>query len=904
MAEQAVTIRISAKNLTTAEFKKARSEVLGLGGDTEKAAKKTQGLGGSLKSFFSEHAAIFKAVAVGATAVVGAIGAVATAVVKLGQRGAAVADVKSQFDALSIAAGATGETMLGALSRGVVGTLSNFDLMKVANKSLGAGLLKTTADAETLAAGARVLAKRTGGETVQAFEMLTTAIASGRTASLKQMGLFVDLKVAIASYAAELGVTESQLTDADRATALANATMAALRNELDRTNPGVADFGELIERGKVAVKNITDALAVQISQSPPMLAGMHAIGDALGQAYGTESADQIVTIVNLIERGGIIVAEFAKATLTAAGVGHQAFSGLKAVVYTVVTGIITLADTVNRATASTLELASKVPGVGGAFEGAAVSARALADQSSSLKYNFQQLTNEAIEGAKGQGTFGQGIASARASVDAIQQSMVNAGLSTRALGTDAAGATPPVSGLGLAGDETAGALDRLGASAAGTLAPLKGIELQGPTTAEALKTIVTTAAGLSTQVPVLNSQLIGTSASFAGIGVAIPPVIGNMTHLAGEVSQTVIPSLGNLDGGIVSSLKGLFNFGKGFDTLAKKATDIFGSIFGGKGGGGEGVLGGMLGKFFGGGSGSAAGAGGLMGTIMSGGLAAVGNILLPGFGSIMSALGGIVGKGLSAIGGMFKKLLSGPSAKELGGREVARAFDETVNAMWDGVKDRVEPATEQWQRNNILLREAYIAMGHSADEAITLAGRKLEELWAAEKQGPEATQQVADQIREILDALNETSGKTADGFDATADSADKFVKNVVHSLKKIPKSIDIEIKGTLSLPKVPAGGASGFARGTTALDFERFGAGRMAALHGDEAVIPRGRGHELAREIAAALPSSSAGGDVYLLVDTRGEVERLSRQQFRHLERAMGDGTVRITRRAVGDRVR
>lgn len=48
---------------------------------------------------------------------------------------------------------------------------------------------------------------------------------------------------------------------------------------------------------------------------------------------------------------------------------------------------------------------------------------------------------------------------------------------------------------------------------------------------------------------------------------------------------------------------------------------------------------------------------------------------------------------------------------------------------------------------------------------------------------------------------------------------------------------------------------AGFAEGTPNLDFARFGPVSMQPLHGDEAVIPRGGGHQLALEIGEAMPA-------------------------------------------------
>lgn len=53
----------------------------------------------------------------------------------------------------------------------------------------------------------------------------------------------------------------------------------------------------------------------------------------------------------------------------------------------------------------------------------------------------------------------------------------------------------------------------------------------------------------------------------------------------------------------------------------------------------------------------------------------------------------------------------------------------------------------------------------------------------------------------------------------------------------------------------------GFKEGTPGLDYRDFGPRRVVELHGEEAVIPRGRGHDLADEIAAALRTRLTGPD-------------------------------------------
>jgi len=49
---------------------------------------------------------------------------------------------------------------------------------------------------------------------------------------------------------------------------------------------------------------------------------------------------------------------------------------------------------------------------------------------------------------------------------------------------------------------------------------------------------------------------------------------------------------------------------------------------------------------------------------------------------------------------------------------------------------------------------------------------------------------------------------------------------------------------------------SGHRTGTPGLDFKNFGTETRTTLHGQEAVIPRGKGHVLAGEIAGAMPGN------------------------------------------------
>ena len=299
----------------------------------EKGIGSIEKMSGAASRMVDAHEKSFKSMGKGFALLGGAAVAAGGAIIAMGQRGAAVKDVADSFGALSKSAGETGDVMLGSLRKGVIGTLSDFELMKLGNKALGAELITTAADFETLGAGARLLAKRTGGETAEAFDVLTSAIASGRTAQLKQLGLFVDSKVALDVFRKSIGVAVGDLTDKQRATALSAAALKGLREELKNNGTDMADFGELVDRGKVRLQNFTDSLGVAIAESPVVQAGMRVIGDAIESAFGSDQSQLVKTLIGYVNTFALTSVDMASVTIEAARAIGNAFFGIRAAVF-------------------------------------------------------------------------------------------------------------------------------------------------------------------------------------------------------------------------------------------------------------------------------------------------------------------------------------------------------------------------------------------------------------------------------------------------------------------------------------------------------------------------------------------------------------------------------------------
>lgn len=341
----------------------------------------------------------FSAIGQAAGLVGAAIATTTAAIVALGVRGADVADVQSAFDNLATAAGSTAAAMLGELQRGTLGTINNFDLMKVANKALGAGLITTADDMGTLAQGAQLLADRTGKDTKEAFELLTSAIASGRTSSLKQLGLFVDSKVATQEYASALGETTSKMSGADKAQALSAATLAELRKQLEAGGKSTADFGDNIQRGKVLFENLTDQLGVAIATSPVVGAGMKAMGDALQAAFGGNQQNTVKTITGLVNKFAIFLVDVGSVGVSAAHFISDAWNGVQFLFNTVMAGLTDALSFVNRAIAATVESAAAIPGAPAWLQDMAKTARAASDEIQIMSGSFKHQADQVLDNA-------------------------------------------------------------------------------------------------------------------------------------------------------------------------------------------------------------------------------------------------------------------------------------------------------------------------------------------------------------------------------------------------------------------------------------------------------------------------------------------------------------------------
>ena len=332
-----------------------------------------------------------------------AVTAVARAIVDLGERGSDILDVAESFGTLSQQAGSTAATMLGELRAGTAGVISDFELMQMSNASLSSGLVRSADDMGTLAAGARALGNVTGQDTKAAFETLLNSIASGRTTQLRQLGLFVDNRAAVEAFARANGVAVGDLTDAQRAQALSAATLDALRAKLAEMPSAARDFGEMIAAARTAVTNFTDGLSASIAASPVFQTALAGMGQALDAALGGQQGAIIGAVVRGIEVlvVGLVVriTEMGQVAVEVARGISNAWNGLKFAFNEICGAIATALSSVVSGIAGVLQTASRIPGIGQQFAGAAQFARAFANDLQFVATGFAAQGQAALDNA-------------------------------------------------------------------------------------------------------------------------------------------------------------------------------------------------------------------------------------------------------------------------------------------------------------------------------------------------------------------------------------------------------------------------------------------------------------------------------------------------------------------------
>lgn len=214
------------------------------------------------------------------------------------------------FQRMTSVANIEGDKLIAKLNEISKGTVSTTDLMLASNKAMSLGVGKDMETMTKLMEIARVKGQNMGLTTTQAFNDIVTGIGRGSPLILDNLGINIKLAAAQEQYAASLGKTAAELTEAESSQALLNAVLQSGTAELEA-------LGEVALTPTERMQQLNKQFADMKSQ----------IGEAL-----IPVAEKLAEIlVPIIEKIAAWAKENPKLTATIIA-GSVAFAGLVAVV--------------------------------------------------------------------------------------------------------------------------------------------------------------------------------------------------------------------------------------------------------------------------------------------------------------------------------------------------------------------------------------------------------------------------------------------------------------------------------------------------------------------------------------------------------------------------------------------
>jgi plasmid maintenance system antidote protein VapI len=216
------------------------------------------------------------------------------------QKGMELAPLKASFQSLTIGIKQNGAEMLSGMQTASRGLVSEFDLMKSANKAMLLGLPVTAETMGTLTQAATTLGRAMGQDATKSVDDLITALGRSSPMILDNLGLTVKVGEANEAYAAKLGKTAEQLTDAEKKTAFYEAAMEAAKRKTAELGNQTETLGEILQRVWTSFGNIVTTVVSEFNTGlGAALSNMKNFGMFLEIAMNTSFANAVQVMANI-----------------------------------------------------------------------------------------------------------------------------------------------------------------------------------------------------------------------------------------------------------------------------------------------------------------------------------------------------------------------------------------------------------------------------------------------------------------------------------------------------------------------------------------------------------------------------------------------------------------------------
>lgn len=175
--------------------------------------------------------------------------------------GEQVTAIEKRFELLAKQTGLVPEHLSAGIAKAIDGTVDMGDALNAAGQAfikIGENAKQTPALFELARKAAAVF----GGETVQHFNDITQAIASGNTRTLKQIGINVDVQKSYADYAKSVGQTTEELSEAQKQQAILNSTLTIGASKFKEISSSLTPIDEASKRAHVSLNELNETIGL------------------------------------------------------------------------------------------------------------------------------------------------------------------------------------------------------------------------------------------------------------------------------------------------------------------------------------------------------------------------------------------------------------------------------------------------------------------------------------------------------------------------------------------------------------------------------------------------------------------------------------------------------------------
>lgn len=170
--------------------------------------------------------------------------------------------IGKRFEILARQAGQVPESLSFGIGKAIDGTVDMEDALLAASKAF-VEIETQSAKIPQMFEVARKASQAFGGDTIQIFQDISKAIATGSTRSLREnTGLVIDAGAAYKKYANEIGVSVDLLSDLQKQEAIGNAILSKANEQFKNINGSITPLNESLKKNKVAWGDLYESSAL------------------------------------------------------------------------------------------------------------------------------------------------------------------------------------------------------------------------------------------------------------------------------------------------------------------------------------------------------------------------------------------------------------------------------------------------------------------------------------------------------------------------------------------------------------------------------------------------------------------------------------------------------------------